>query len=220
MPDTLMLNTSILGILILLSALAAAIEFRVRRARANKARMADAEAYFKKYDGHTFHMGREEPEHYASYVKLKIPPDVTERWRQELIQETFDRFFDQPDRVWCVHGGVLEILRNTKTQLEENCARLLSLMERMDDLDVRQKMLIIESMPGRTRTQTDGGCYLFCTRTTLGERMNAVMQRLIESALNDPDRGELEERLLKAVSAYESAYQRFHNQERHSSFAD
>ena len=49
--------------------------------------MEQAEAFFKKYNGLAFHMGREEEYNYQLYRRLHVPKETEERWRAELRAE-------------------------------------------------------------------------------------------------------------------------------------
>ena len=46
--------------------------------------LEDAKAFFQKYDGHGFHMYREEQGRYEVYRRLQIPKETEEAWRAEL----------------------------------------------------------------------------------------------------------------------------------------
>ena len=169
----------------------------------------EAELYFKKYDGHGFHMFREEPVQYKKYKELNIGSDIEEQWRQDIIETLFQHFFDETQKVWLQHSKAVEIIKGVKSNMENNCFRLLMLMEQISSLDIKQKILILETMAGRTEKQEDGGCYLICSYTTMQEKMNTIMQDLIENALNAEDRDNTDERLFRAIHNYELAYARF-----------
>lgn len=177
--------------------------------------IAEAEKYFKQYNGHGFHMCREEPKKYDEYKLLNISSELEEAWRQEIVDKIFENFFDSPERVWSAHSSVIKVLLATKTRVEENSHRLLSMMEQMSTLDKQQKILIIETMAGRTEPQKDGGCYFVCSRTTLGNRMNIIMEYLmdfecdLEDNIEEHGWNNIRERYLRAVSSYRSAYYRF-----------
>lgn len=109
----------------------------------------------------------------------------------------------------------------TKNGIPEYSDKLISLTEELYDLDKKQKILIIENMAGRRfhgkNTQNDGGCYLICSRTSLGERMNEVMKKLMDfecredDNLNEQGWSNMRERHFDAVKNYERAYNKFKN---------
>lgn len=180
-----------------------------------KITIAEVEAYFKQYNGHGFHMFREEPSRYKEYEKLNISPETQERWRQEIIRETFSKFFTNPELIWVRHSQIIEIMRSTHTNLEKNCRKLLKCMEQTMELDKKQKILMIEDMAGRTQGQKEGGSYLICARTALGEKMNSIMERLMDFACTEADNLDLmgwqdmDERFRQAVENYRTAYAKF-----------
>lgn len=49
--------------------------------------MEQAEELFKRYDGHLFHMHRDDYYLYQLYKRLEIPKETEARWREELAQE-------------------------------------------------------------------------------------------------------------------------------------
>lgn len=64
-------------------------------------------------------------------------------------------------------------------------------------------------------TQNDGGCYLICSRTSLGERMNEVMKKFMDFECREDDNlneigwSDMRERHFDAVNNYERAYNKF-----------
>ena len=46
--------------------------------------MEDAEAFFKEYGGHLFHMAREDGYRMQLYERLSIPKETEEKWREEI----------------------------------------------------------------------------------------------------------------------------------------
>lgn len=177
--------------------------------------IAEAEKYFKQYNGHGFHMCREEPSKYDEYKLLNISSEVEESWRQDLVDKIFEEFYACPERVWSKHSSMISLLLATKTKHKENGLRLLSFMEQMNELDKKQKILVIENMAGRTKPQKDGGCYLICSRTTLGKEMNDIMEKLMDFECGIDDNTEehgwnnMKERHLCAISSYRMAFYRF-----------
>lgn len=175
----------------------------------------EAEVFFKKYGGHGFHMYREDPPRYSEYKNLNIDPRIEERWRQELIQSYFEQFFSEPEYVWVKHSRLVELIADTKTKIEDNCRNLLQYMERMDSLDKRQKILIIENMAGRNSQRKDGGCYYICSRTSLSEEMNKVMGKFMDFQCYPHDNLDTHGwrntsgRFSEAVTTYKQAYERF-----------
>ena len=47
----------------------------------------EAEAFYKEYGGHLFHMAREDGYRYQLYERLHIPKETEEKWREEIRNE-------------------------------------------------------------------------------------------------------------------------------------
>lgn len=168
---------------------------------------AEAETFFKKYNGQSFHMWREALPVYEEFQSLNLSPDITEKWRQELLDDYFSRLFADYEDVWWIHSLIIDILKSTTTNLTENCNKLLDAMEKMTELNNRHKVIIIENMAGRTEPQEDGGVFLICRRTGLAKKMNKIMKLLICSYM--PDDIDTNDRYHIAVKAYKKSYRRF-----------
>ena len=171
-----------------------------------------AEKYYKQYDGHGFHMWREEPERYEEFEKLSISRELKKKWDDDLIRRYFETLWKNTDDVWRIHGRLIEILKRNPT--EGYADRLLNEMEKMTALDKYSKILIIENMAGRDRA-LKGGCMLICTASRQAERMNRIMNDLMDFSCDKDDAaGEIgwtepDARYKRAVSAYQAAYQKW-----------
>lgn len=171
---------------------------------------SEAKEYFKRYHGEKFFMHREEPERISEYEKLDIDLQTEESWRQEIIRELFDSFFDKPLHIWVVHGRLVDVLLRTTTKLEENCGELLDLMEQIDSSDMVCRVHIIEKMAGYSDDASDSGCRLICMQTSLGARMDGIMRQLC--ALTQVDWrqwSEYSERFAAAVRGYNRVYRTY-----------
>lgn len=179
----------------------------------------EAEVFFKRFHGHHYHMLHDETPLYREYRKTWENTKYEEKWRQELLQEKFANFYENSDQIWAKHGHIIKIMYETKNGIPEYSDKLISLMEELYDLDKKQKILIIENMAGRRfhgkNTQDDGGCYLICSRTSLGERMNEVMKKFMDFECREDDNLNeigwtyMRERHFNAVNNYERAYNKF-----------
>lgn len=72
--------------------------------------IGQAKDCFMQYDGHGFHMGREEPDKYAEFKALDIPAETQERWRQELLDEYIEKMRTPHKDIWCTHSRFLAVL--------------------------------------------------------------------------------------------------------------
>ncbi len=179
--------------------------------------LKEAEIFFKRFHGHSYHMWNDEDQNYHEFEKLGIDNMQKEQWRQEMIQDFFEHIFDDPNKIWLQHDNVLKIIKSTKTNLEENCNRFLDIMEQFHILDKKQKVLIIENMAGRTNSQEDGGCYLICAKTNLKDRMHNIMLKIMDFECtsdddsNEPGFRDIRTRFHNALNAYDRAYAKFKN---------
>lgn len=88
--------------------------------------LKEAEEFFKKYDGHAFHMGREEYDMYREFNHMDIVESTKEQWRQEIIDGYIGRIkngdvvsmtnFGLIDTVSALVRRIFDIIKNT-----ENC---------------------------------------------------------------------------------------------------
>ncbi len=177
--------------------------------------LQEAEAFFKSYNGQKFHMLRENPAKYDEFQNMNLLDSVQEQWRQELLEEQFQTLFVDLSAVWIRHGQIIELIRSTKTKKEENCRKLLNRMLLMPELDKKQKILIIENMAGRAKTQEDGGCCLIGGCSDLTLEMRSIMNQFLdftcdsEDDLNQMGWFDIRARYWEAVASYEQACQRF-----------
>ncbi len=177
--------------------------------------LSEAKGYYFKYNGHGFHMMREEPQTYSVYKTLQIMPETLKEWDEELLRKNFREMREQPEHAWVYQGEILEIMSRGRCDAEDWTSKLLHAMERMTVLDKHCKILIIENMAGRTEPQKDGGVYFICRNTRLETRMQEVMGKLMDFSCDENDNtekrgwGDVRGRYLRAVSSYERAVTKF-----------
>lgn len=171
--------------------------------------LSEAESLFKKYDGHYFHMGREEsPECYHDFMALCLPDSVIEQWRQEIIDHLFDIMFEDHEDVWGKLYRIIKVMLDTKTHYQKNGERILDNLSRMNELDTKQKILIIERM-----TEC---CSFICRNTDLAPRMNDIMTSFMDFECREdeikktPGWKDAGKRYDEAVNEYRSIYRQFH----------
>jgi hypothetical protein len=168
--------------------------------------LEEAKEFYFQYSGFSFHMDREEPVRYNSLRMMDLDEDILSQWDEELLDLRFEALWDDPDRVWSLHRNILDIISRNRCDASAYLARLLKEMEKMGQLDLSGTTLVVENMAGRTESMQDGGVYIFCRYSDLGERMNETVERLIAScsAKHGGD-----QRFDKAVSNYRRAYRKW-----------
>jgi len=169
--------------------------------------LKEAEEFFKNYHGHGYHMWHDDPVKNREFDSMKISPELKEQWRQEIIQNFFEHLFDRPEEIWFRHRNLIDVIKETKTDKQKNCSKLLDSMEQFYSLDKKTKIIIIENMAGRTNPQEDGGCYLICVNTGLKERMHNIVHELMNFECAPDD--SLYKRFLEAKNSYMTAYNKF-----------
>ena len=133
----------------------------------------EAKQYFKRYDGHYFHMGREEPWNYDEFKKFNFQDSIIEQWRQEIIDNYFEKLFNRSDNVWSAILHIIDVMPETKTNYPDNCRKLLNALNKAANLDKKQKILIIEVM-------AEKGCQFVCQKSDLALEMNDIMSLFMD----------------------------------------
>lgn len=142
--------------------------------------------FYKQYDGHSFHMAREEPAKYNSWI-VPLPEEIRRKWDQEIIDDLFASLWDDDSRVWSRHYRLIELIKRNKN--ENNIERFLDEMEKMPTLDKRSKIIIIENMAGRDEGH-NGGYRLVCQFPHYVDRLNSIMERIMDFTLEESDRSD------------------------------
>ena len=172
---------------------------------------------YMKCQGNTMHMAREYCDVYEMYKQLDPGEDILKEWDLELLESLFAMLWEDPGFVWGRHGQIIEVLNRGRVDIGYWVARLLDEMEKMDVLDKKNKILIIENMSGINTREDLGGVHLICTSTEQGSRMADIMNKLMDfSCTADDDidqRGwdNMLNRFLVATASYEKAMKRFGN---------
>ena len=175
--------------------------------------LEEAKRFYFAYKGFSFHMDREEPVKYNMFRSLSLGKEVLQKWDEELLKEQFARMTEDPERAWVYHGDILKIISRGNCDISFWAERLLKEMGKMERLDAKNLMLIMENMAGRTESLKDGGVYLFCRHAKLGKQMEEVMKQFIgfidpkdgRSRENEPGWYDTKERFGRAVRMYRSA---------------
>ena len=179
--------------------------------------LKEAEELFKQLNGEDpyliWHEAGEKTLH--EYHDLKIPFETKRQWVSELAEQHFAAFQSHPERSWLWFANILDLMEYEYCDTERCGVRLLAVLEGMTELDADNKISVIEYMGSRLRSR-DSGCKLFCQRTSLGARMNRIMERLMDFTCppETPEemgrrRISMEERRQKAVLKYREEYQRW-----------
>ena len=142
--------------------------------------------FYKQYDGHSFHMAREEPAKYNSWI-VPLPEEIRRKWDQEIIDDLFASLWDDDSRVWSRHYRLIELIKRNKN--ENNIERFLDEMEKMPTLDKRSKIIIIENMAGRDEGH-NGGYKLICQFPQYIDRLNSIMKSITDFTIEERDKSD------------------------------
>ena len=102
--------------------------------------LKEAEAFFKRFHGHHYHMFHDETKLYREY-RIWEDKNREQKWIQELIQEQFDKFYEKSDAIWWRHRNIIDIMHEAKDHTQRNAEKLISLIDELYDLDKKQKIL-------------------------------------------------------------------------------
>ena len=120
----------------------------------------------------------EDREAYERYMQLNPGKDLLGKWDEEILEGLFAVFWEDEKTVWCRHNQIITVLNRRRVDLNYWVSRLLDEMEKMTELDKKNKIIIIETMSGHNSREDEGGVHLICLYTDLEERMVAVMNEL------------------------------------------
>ena len=172
------------------------------------------ESYIR-FQGSTFHMAREDHAAYKRFTALNPGNDLLGKWDQEILENMFSNLWSNPDYVWSVHSSIIRVLNRRHVDLDYWVSRLLDEMEKMVELDKKNKIIIIETMSGHNSKEEQGGVHLICTYTGLESRMVSVMNELKSFYCDDYDNldqigwNNIIDRHLSAVNDYVRAYKKY-----------
>lgn len=161
----------------------------------------EAKDFFMEYNGLEFHMFHDSTSKYAEYKALHLPHATLELWRQELIEEHFEKLEDPKyqETYGLIVGRLIEVLHVLSSPVEDRIRRLLQCLSSADALNEIQKVRILEHMAGHSRDRKDGGIYLVRTNTNLEYALKECLSRLSDFSPSP----EYLSRYLKAVNAVE-----------------
>ena len=172
------------------------------------------ESYIR-FQGSTFHMAREDREAYERYLQMNPGEDLLCKWDEEILEGLFAVLWEDEKTVWCRHNQIITVLNRRRVDLNYWVSRLLDEMEKMTELDKKNKIIILETMSGHNSREDQGGVNLICLYTDLEERMVKVMNELKNFYCDDYDNlntigwNNIIDRHLCAVNDYVRAYKKY-----------
>lgn len=142
----------------------------------------EAKKFYMAYGGDELVMGREAVLDYAAFQRLAINSTIIEEWRQQLIEERFNHFFDDDLLIWKNHRDIIRKMLESTAPQKENAERLVTVMEQLpSDLQEDQRLALIENMVGRNVTNWDAGVRAICiSNPDLAPAMDSIVKKLAD----------------------------------------
>ena len=172
------------------------------------------ESYIR-FQGSTFHLAREDSAVYERYKAMNPGEDLLRKWDEEILEGLFEKLWEDEDIVWNKHNSIIKVLNRRHVDLNYWVSHLLDEMEKMTELDKRNKIIIIETMSGHNSKEDEGGVHLICLYTDLEARMVKVMNELKNFFCDDYDNlneigwNNIIDRHLCAVNDYVRVYKKY-----------
>lgn len=140
----------------------------------------EAKKLYMTYGGDELVMGREAVLDYAAFQRLAINPAIIEEWRQQLIDEQFNHFFEDELTIWQKHRDIIRKMLESTASQQENAKRLVAVMEQLPlELEEGQRLALIENMVGRNVTNWDAGVRAICVNNPeLSPAMDSIVKEL------------------------------------------
>ena len=167
--------------------------FRKKKAAApppDPALVAEMKELWFRYGGNGFVIWHEDPEGSQRFYDAHIPDETVEEWRQEMVESEFTALTEgDPTRRWIVARHLLELIGNTRTHTEELYSRLLDLLGEMaEDLDKRQRILILQQFSDSNVPRNNGGIrYIHERAAGLTPKMSEVLRKLADFTVSEAD---------------------------------
>ena len=167
----------------------------------------EAELFYKKYNGNSFHMYREETSLYIEFTKLNLSSEIINEWNREIVIFLFNNLWNNREKVCFSLSRVFEVIIKDRENLNKNIQSFLFEVKKCTQLDYKQRIIIIEDFAGRDSSLKNGFCYFICKNTNYKDEMNEIVIKLMDFHCIGNE--ELEERLEKAKIRYKSAFDKF-----------
>lgn len=157
--------------------------------------LEQAEKAFKKYNGSSFQMSREEPALYNDFSSSNISRQQKDQWRLELAQEHLDKIRLDPTKGWMAFSDLAEVLMDIRSFNDRQEELLLEAIGCLEDHDEASRTISLETICGRTYDHHDGVIAYFKRQGYDRQRLKEAADRLIGQDSDD-------RRHSKAVSLY------------------
>ncbi len=169
---------------------------------------AEAEIFFKKYNGQGFHMLREESKVYKEYYQLGISKEQEDIWRVQKIEAYYECIHSGKEKAWVCFGNIIEMMHDLAEVSDELLERLLDALRYISKLDVRQRILVMEDMEGRNNNKRSRSGYaLYKSRNKYFAELQRTMAQIIQ--MSEADMDEMERLSASGEMGWTDTYQRY-----------
>ena len=143
--------------------------------------LQEAEEIYKSCSGREdYYMWREiGDEAYKEYRDLNISQEQKGVWDREIADQYIKALIESPEYTSNAFHRVLDALMRENFQVNEYAEKLLDVMENMTSLDDENRIYVIRYMGEDTRYRKSG-CQFYCLHTIFANRMDRIMQKLME----------------------------------------
>ena len=143
--------------------------------------LEQAEEFFKRYNGSSFHMSREEPQQFAVFNALDIPDAQKDLWRLEMARDYIDKITPDDPRSWSYFSSLMTVLSPVRTFTDKQESILLEGIGKQDECDEWTRMITLETICGRTWDHHDGVIAYFRKQHYDLRKLKEVSDKLFES---------------------------------------
>ena len=170
--------------------------------------LAEAEIFFKRYNGHGYHMLREETKAYKEYNQLNISKKQEDIWRVQKIEEYYERIHSDKEKAWVWLGNIIEMMHDLEKVSDELLERLLDSLRYISKLDVRQRILVMEDMAGRNSNDRNRNGYaLYRAKNEFYEELQETMAQIMQ--MNAENINEMERLSASGEMGWTATYNRY-----------
>ena len=170
--------------------------------------LKEAEIFFKRYNGHGFHMLREESKVYREYNQLGISKKQEDIWREQKIEEYHECIYSEKEKAWVYFGHIIEMMHDLTEVSDELLERLLDALWQISELDVRQRILAMEDMAGRNdNSRSRSGYALYLSKNKFYDELQKTMAQI--SQMNAEDMAEMKQSSASGEMGWTDTYNRY-----------
>lgn len=171
--------------------------------------LEEAEIFFKKYNGHGFHMSREDSELHKEFRQLNISKEQQDIWRVEKIEEYHNLIHSEEEYAWVWFRNIIELMDSLKEVTDELLEKLLDILVYIGKLDVSQRILVMEIMAGNSNDPNDNGYMLYKSKNKYYEKLQQAMAEIIH--MSQEDKEEMTRLSAKGEMGWTDTYNRYLN---------